>query len=125
MLDFKTFDGKYPKEERVGEGSCGAIYSSGRFVIKVIPSDDENIDSFYREIDSYSHVNHPCLLSVENYSFDDKNNTFLFSLLKGIDIVLAYRSGIITLRQIISDLIDALKHLHSGYIAHCDIKPKN
>jgi serine/threonine protein kinase len=84
-----------------------------------------DFSSVTKEIDFYSRFYHPCLLQLQNFSYDADKNYFYIALPKGIPIRKAYHGHKIKFQEILSDLIHVVSFLNSHGVAHCDLKPGN
>lgn len=141
FLHVEEFKLKYPFGNQIYQGGYGSVYSSENSVVKIQNTaesqvnDDEGIAfassilaSSIREIDFYSRISHPCIVSLLDWSIEILSEDEFISYMafpKGEDINSAYKNGKITFDEICQDLLSAVAFLHSNYICHKDIKPYN
>lgn len=141
---------RYRILEAIGQGGMGSIYRAqdkrldGRVcAIKVIQIDpdsspeqqDQAREQFYREASILARLDHPNLPKVSDF-FSEGNQDFLvMDFVPGEDLrhkieEASSRGEYLAERQVlnwVSQLCDALQHLHSqeSIILHRDIKPAN
>ncbi|XP_024031411.1 probable receptor-like protein kinase At5g18500 [Morus notabilis] len=121
----------------IGEGNAGKVYkgmlsNKQPVAIKHIV-DDEDIETFVREVTSLSRIRHPNLVSLLGYCFREDDCFLVYELcpngnlsewLFGKDKVLSWIQRL----EIAVDSARALRFLHTyseGCIVHRDIKPTN
>src|SRR5690242_9007187 len=116
MILNETFRQKYPYIERnvIGSGVYGKVYQSGNFAIKVTNNltSRSQLASFCREINIYSQTSHPCVAQMLDYTIDYQKNVGMMAFSLGIPIITAVKTKVISIREVISDLLSALSHLH-------------
>ena len=126
---------RYPQGKVLGEGTYGEVYSSGDYAVKksrlsadistTLPKPHAasvSVD-IIREMNFYASVFHPCILRPVSWTYIEP---FTYVVMpKGEDIINAYKSNLISIKQIVSDTLSAIAYMNSLGIAHCDIKPKN
>lgn len=115
--DFKL---KYPKGAYLSKGAYGKIYISGDNVIKKQGWDS---DSFTKELCILSEFKHPNICPVLDISFH-KDNGYM-ALPQGSSVSKAYLDGLITIREIVTDIFSGMNFLNSNGIAHKDLKIDN
>ena len=122
---------------QIGEGSFGRVYMArrkytGRLVaikmINKLGQSQDDKDSFSREIDLLTKVNHPNIMKMLHVFETDTEFCVVSELGRGdlfqiIDDNQTLPEEVI--RPIAAQLVSALAHLHSQRIIHRDMKPQN
>lgn len=116
----KEFVKIYPQEEVLGRGTYGKVYKSGKFAVKIA-----KMEEIFIELDVYSQLNHPCIVKPEAWSIDTEEEKGYLCLPLGESLEKSYKSGKITIEEIISDTLSAVHYMNTLGLAHCDIKPQN
>ncbi|KAL1501781.1 hypothetical protein ABEB36_007046 [Hypothenemus hampei] len=128
----------YP-DEVLGSGQFGIVYGgvhkrSGRVVaIKVIdklrfPTKQEA--QLKNEVAILQNLSHPGVVNLERMFETPERIFVVMEKLKGdmLEMILSHEKGRLTERVtkfLITQILIALKHLHSKNIVHCDLKPEN
>ncbi|XP_066143838.1 serine/threonine-protein kinase D3 isoform X1 [Euwallacea fornicatus] len=128
----------YP-DEVLGSGQFGIVYGgihrrSGRTVaIKVIdklrfPTKQEA--QLKNEVAILQNLSHPGVVNLERMFETPERIFVVMEKLKGdmLEMILSHENGRLTERVtkfLITQILIALKHLHSKNIVHCDLKPEN
>lgn len=124
-LEFAEFNKRFPRGKVIGCGTYSTVFlSENRHVVKEHANRDFE-DCFFRELDIYSRLRHPCIFQITAWSYNFRTRRGLIALPLGMSLRGAYERGLITIERIMSDLISAITYLHSQDIAHLDIKPDN
>lgn len=123
LIDEKEFEKLYPLRCKISEGTYGRIYESGDYVVKI----QDMFDVFLNEINIYSMIDHPCVMKIKHISFGTYAGKFVYymSLPKGISIMDAYQNKLITIKEIISDIISVLSLMYVNGIGYFDMKENN
>jgi serine/threonine protein kinase len=127
-LEPNKFQDKYPQGKMIGEGAYGSVYESGDFVVKSQSGFNESgsrLQSAIKEVNIFSMISHPCIIQLEDWTYEHTKYELYISLLKGENIVVALHQGKITIEEIQKDLFSAMNFLNKNGIAHCDLKPQN
>lgn len=121
-MEMEAFDLMYPiGKNRLGKGTYGKVYQSkDNCAVKIIK---DNIYSFMLEMHIYNMIKHDCIMRPLAWSF--KKNKGYIAMPKAKCIYSAYEEKLITLEQIIVDVLSAIAYLNSIGYAHCDIKLQN
>ncbi|XP_050297464.1 serine/threonine-protein kinase D3 [Anthonomus grandis grandis] len=128
----------YP-DEVLGSGQFGIVYGgvhrrTGRAVaIKVIdklrfPTKQEA--QLKNEVAILQNLSHPGVVNLERMFETPERIFVVMEKLKGdmLEMILSHEKGRLTERVtkfLITQILIALKHLHSKNIVHCDLKPEN
>jgi serine/threonine protein kinase len=127
FLDPDKFQDKYPRGKMIGEGAYGSVYESGDFVVKSQSGfeKDYRLRGAIKEVNIFSMISHPCIIQLEDWTFENTKNELYISLPKGESIIKAIYYGRITMEKVQKDLFSAMNFLNKNGIAHCDLKPPN
>jgi len=144
-----TVNGRYQLLDRIGAGGMGAVYRSydrltDQYVAvkKVLVNQDlvrddsqfslsTNADFnivLAHEFKMLATLNHPNIINVLDYGFDDeKNPYFTMELLQDAHGIVEFgRDKTLEERiRLFGQTLQALDYLHRRNVVHCDIKPDN
>jgi serine/threonine protein kinase len=136
-INYDEFIKLYPMSDtKIDCGASSTVYESGsEHAIKVIMF----MCSIIRELNGYSILSHPCIIKPLAWSYryktpsemldkdSNKNENIIgyIVMAKGISLMSAYSKKLVTIEQIMSDTISAVKFMNSQGIIHADIKYTN
>ena len=133
----------YKLENFIGEGSNGFIFkakhnNTGQKVaiklLKPIQCFGNNtkfqMDCFYKEVYLYSKMNHPNIVKlIDKGVTNHKQPFFVFEFINGItlkDFISGQKKLSTSLvKEVMSQVLDAINHFSSKGVIHCDLKPQN
>ena len=129
----------YEVSSRIGSGAFSKVYkviqldSRQERAMKVIKIDSLNYQdgdqTFLKEIDILSQLDHPNIIKIYEYFMDDINFYVITEIAKGgelYDRILAqHKFTEDSARMIIRQLLSAVFYFHSKGIVHRDLKPEN
>ena len=118
---------RFPQGEVLGQGNDGEVFRSGDYAVKKatkiqVPNASVNTE-IIREMNFYASMFHPCIVRPVAWAYIDPFTYVVMPV--GVNIIHAYKEGLITIEQIVSDTLSAIAYMNSLGIAHCDIKPSN
>jgi len=129
----------YDVVARIGSGAFSKVYrviqldSGQERAMKVIKIDSLNYQdgdqSFLKEIDILSELDHPNIIKIYEYFMDDINFYIIMEIAKGGElydkIFYHQKFNEDSARTIIKQLLSAVFYFHSKGIVHRDLKPEN
>lgn len=129
----------YRVVREIGAGGMGVVYEiehvrlRKRYVAKTIHDHIRNEDGalkrMEREAQALAAINHPNVVQVNDFGTTTDGVTyFVMEKLDGIDLRQAMRQGGVSRAraiEIVTDVLDALAHVHQRGLVHRDIKPEN
>lgn len=135
----EIFDNRYQVEEALGEGGMGMVCRvrclrlGKQFALKrmlaSIAHNQKLRDTFYQEARLASSLTHPNIVSIVDYGEDPQHGAYMvMELVQGEMLSKRLAKGPVptrTMTDVILQIADALKHIHSKGIVHGDIKPDN
>ena len=118
------------------EGSFGEVYlareRSSLYIValKVISKtirEGESMVGILAEITNQARLQHPNVLSVFSYFYDEENIFLILKYIPGGDLREHCSTGVTeeTAAGYMADLVEALEYYHSQNIIHTDLKPEN
>ncbi|XP_008195845.2 serine/threonine-protein kinase D3 isoform X1 [Tribolium castaneum] len=138
IMDMSQIYQIYP-DEVLGSGQFGIVYggihrkTSRPVAIKVIdklrfPTKQEA--QLKNEVAILQNLSHPGVVNLERMFETPERIFVVMEKLKGdmLEMILSHEKGRLTERVtkfLITQILIALKHLHSKNIVHCDLKPEN
>jgi serine/threonine protein kinase len=125
FLSYDDFNIQYKRSTiKLGAGSFGVVnltmdskYAVKRFANIV------DYEDFCREMNAYARFKHPCIMEPEALCIF--NGVGYLAMPRATSIVKAFKKKLITLDELVSDLLSALDFLHRQGVIHGDIKPGN
>ena len=132
----KIENDKYKLIRKIGEGSYGEIYeviescSGFHFAMKLMDFRcNDSKQTYLREVYFILRFSHPNILSIHDHYIVDDNYGVIITEKMDVDLM-DYLLGKHSLpinesRFIFQQICNAISHLHSHSVAHCDIKPEN
>mgnify|MGYP001256816723 CR=1 FL=1 len=138
---------RYQLLRKIGDGGMGSVYSALDLLVdqtvalkrvRLDKTSPIEIDSYHqrrsalvtltREFQTLTTLNHPHIVSVLDFGFDDDGRSFFtMSLIDNAqDIVTAGERGDNRVKtQYLIELLQALTYLHRHRVVHRDLKPSN
>lgn len=122
-IPFDEFKKLYSLDDVIYDKRGNRIFDEGKYIVKEMSL----FAVFIRELSFYKYISHPCIMKIIHYTYhaNSDGNKFYYSTLKGKNILDAYEIGDISMNEIASDLVSAVKFLHKHGIGHFDIKVDN
>jgi Tol biopolymer transport system component len=130
--------GPYEITSAIGAGGMGEVYRArdtrlGREVaIKVLPRDltrdAERLARFEREARSASALNHRNIVTVHDFTADDRETWLVMELVRGESLRDVIAGGAVPAKQLLAiggGVADGLAAAHAAGIVHRDLKPEN
>lgn len=138
LLGVKIAD-RYVVVERLASGGMGAIYRAVQLpversvALKVLHAEVERSSSgrerFRREAKAISRLNHPNVITLHDFGFDDHNRPFMvMEYARGRSCAEWLYSGRVTTEQLVHvarQILSALADAHDTGLIHRDLKPDN
>ncbi len=130
---------KYEVLSEIGRGGMAIVYRAVQkglertVALKVLPQqlayDKELLDRFHREARALAGLKHPSIVPVFDEGFENGIHYFAMEYLEGTSLsALIREKGRLTPREIlpvISQVADALDHIHAHGFVHRDVKSSN
>ncbi|HEY4057608.1 MAG TPA: serine/threonine-protein kinase [Kofleriaceae bacterium] len=137
MGDAATIGGRYALDGRLGEGGMGQVWRARHlqlgkaFALKVISPafalDQAARQRFNEEAKLASEISHPNIVGVVDFGEDDQFGAYMvMELVEGEPLI--NEGSAISIRRacdILSQIADALDHIHRRGIVHGDVKADN
>ena len=135
-----VIDGKYQLDERIGEGTFGAVYRGKHIELDVdvaikvlqknVTASGESLQRFRQEGVSAYRVKHPNAVSVSDFGVTEGGVAYLvMELLEGISLADEIDEQVclspLRTNEILQPICDVLSVAHEAGIVHRDIKPEN
>ena len=132
-----TVGGRYALDGRLGEGGMGQVYRARHlqlgkaFALKIISPafalDAAARARFNQEAKLASEISHPNIVSVVDFGEDDSFGAYMVMELVEGEPLLPARSPMSVRRacDILTQIADALDHIHKRGIVHGDVKADN
>lgn len=135
----QTFEGRYTIVNVIGTGGMATVYGAydqvtGRSVAikmmnKKLEQNARQIKLFVNESTALSLLSHPNIVQVYNTAITNSIKYIIMEYVEGITLKkhIDHR-GALPEREVLyyaTQILSALKYIHSKGIVHCDIKPQN
>lgn len=105
--------------------SYGKIeFYDDKVVKKIDCTKNSHLRSWVKEVNYYNSLSHPGILKMENYTISTEGGG-KFTIPRGINIILAIKSNLISLKNFITDSLCVVNFLNRNNIVHLDIKVDN
>jgi len=137
-MDVRTVGGRYALDGRLGEGGMGQVYRARHlqlgkaFALKIISPafalDGAARARFNEEAKLASEISHPNIVSVVDFGEDTQFGAYMvMELVEGEPLVNEQAAPMSVRRacDILSQVADALDHIHRRGIVHGDVKADN
>jgi serine/threonine protein kinase len=134
----ETVGGRYALDGRLGEGGMGQVYRARHlqlgkaFALKIISptfaSDHAARQRFNLEAKLASEISHPNIVSVVDFGEDEQFGAYMVMELVEGDSLISDGSLPMSVRRaldVLSQVADALDHIHKRGIIHGDVKADN
>ncbi|MFT3699788.1 MAG: serine/threonine-protein kinase [Kofleriaceae bacterium] len=134
----ETVGGRYQLDGRLGEGGMGQVYRARHiqlgkaYALKIISptfaGDHVARQRFNKEAKLASEISHPNIVSVVDFGEDEQFGAFMvMELVEGPSLLTAGPLPMTATRalDVLSQVADALEHIHARGIVHGDVKADN
>ena len=135
----QQYIGEYKLIEKIGSGGMGEIYkaemkNNGKkiYAIKLLlmeKTDNEFTKRIKREAEILKNINHKNIVKIIDYGFHQERPYIVMEYLSGITlknkILREHKLKIADVKNIILQILDAIKYIHNINVIHRDIKPAN
>ncbi|HEY4182798.1 MAG TPA: serine/threonine-protein kinase [Kofleriaceae bacterium] len=138
MSETATIGGRYALDGRLGEGGMGQVYRARHlqlgkaFALKIISpafaTDNSARQRFNEEAKLASEISHPNIVGVVDFGEDATFGAYMVMELVDGEPLINESSGAMSVRRacdILSQIADALDHIHRRGIVHGDVKADN
>ncbi|CAN5826082.1 hypothetical protein BH11MYX2_BH11MYX2_24400 [soil metagenome] len=138
MSENATIGGRYVLDGRLGEGGMGQVYRARHlqlgkaFALKIISpafsGDNSARQRFNEEAKLASEISHPNIVGVVDFGEDSNLGAYMVMELVEGEPLINESSGAMSVRRacdILSQIADALDHIHRRGIVHGDVKADN
>lgn len=125
FITYEELNNKYERSTtQLGAGSFGVVNlcQDGKHAVKRF-ADIVEYEDFCREINAYARFRHPCIMKPEALCI--RNGVGYLVMPRASSITKAFMAKLISLDELVSDLLSALDFLHNQGVVHGDIKPGN
>jgi eukaryotic-like serine/threonine-protein kinase len=125
---------RYRITRRLGTGGFGTVYAASderlrrEVAIKVIPRAQTDDDHSGREARVAARLNHPNVVALYEFGFDDGNVYLVSELVDGRTLAELIADDALSDRDIArigAAVCDGLEHAHARGVVHRDVKPQN
>src|ERR1043165_7372534 len=137
-LGMQTVGGRYALDGPLGEGGMGQVYRARHlqlgkaFALKVISpafaGDNAARQRFNQEAKLASEISHPNIVSVVDFGEDTQFGAYMVMELVEGELLIDEQAAPMSVRRacdILSQVADALDHIHRRGIVHGDVKADN
>jgi serine/threonine-protein kinase len=136
----KVFAGKYEILGVLGSGGMSSVYRARHLLLRKLcalkllhsqhSSKPERVMRFQQEARAIAALDHPNIISVQEFSISDSGEAFLeMDLLEGVSLQEVIDSdghmNVDEFAHVFRQVLGALEHAHAQGIIHRDLKPSN
>ena len=126
-------ESRWTNQEYFAEGGLKKLYKvydrwNERVVIKAVPKNDNDHQSFINEAQRLASLEHPYILPVYDIGTEDGKPYFIMKLIEGTRFSQVLKQGKLSQEQSIDifiKLCNAVSYSHKSGVLHLDIKPDN